>query len=345
MEQQSSPSQWSQTHIDNILYESTKQPLVLPVCDHYAGTLSRLETMLLKQQEVNFPFDITADCEDGAIVGQEQFQIDMITKCLAHPLHQKNQKNGRRLGVRTHDAQHLFFEKEIRRFVSAEIVPDYLVLPKIRDISDLKQQIQLIEHEEKKGSHISEIHVVIETHGAIRDVFEIAAHPRVACLSFGIMDYVSSFLGTIPHSAMKTPGQFDHPLIQDAKVRISKAANTFGKIASHNVCVRLENPEFAFEDAYQAHHLFGFMRMWSIHPSQIEHIHKAFNILDNDLLLAQEIITKALSSSFGPIKHEHQLHDRASFRYHWTLIKRAKTQGLKLLPHISALFEKDISLN
>ena len=39
------------------------------------------------------------------------------------------------------------------------------------------------------------IHVLIETHGALRDAYDIAALPWVQVLDFGLMDFVSGFHG------------------------------------------------------------------------------------------------------------------------------------------------------
>jgi citrate lyase subunit beta/citryl-CoA lyase len=334
-----SGQEWNRFLIDSILYDSTHSGLCLPACDHYAGTYSRIEAMLIRQEHSTPSFDITADCEDGAAVGYEEKQLATILHFLSHPLRKKNQQQGHRFGVRVHDAGHSFFEKELSALLTQPTPPDYLVLPKIVSLSDLEHQIRFIESfETLSDKNQTEIHVIIETHGGLKGVFEIAAHPRVSCLSFGIMDFVSAHCGVIPHVAMKSPLQFDHPLLVRAKTEIAAAAAMFGKVASHNVCVRLDDPKFAFEDAVRAYQRFGFSRMWSIHPSQIEPIQQAFLINNDALSLAQGIITQATYEDFGPIRFEQQLHDRASFRYHWMLVKKAYQQGLSLEPFIQTLF-------
>ena len=68
------------------------------------------------------------------------------------------------------------------------------------------------------------VHVLIETLGALHDVWEIAGLPGVESIDFGLMDFVSDHHGAIPGAAMKSPGQFEHPLIVRAKCEIATAA-------------------------------------------------------------------------------------------------------------------------
>ena len=68
------------------------------------------------------------------------------------------------------------------------------------------------------------MHVLIETHGALRDVWQIAALPGVESIDFGLMDFVSGHHGAIPASAMRSPGQFEHRLIARAKAEVVAAA-------------------------------------------------------------------------------------------------------------------------
>ncbi|KWX81384.1 hypothetical protein AML91_00080 [Paenibacillus jilunlii] len=63
-----------------------------------------------------------------------------------------------------------------------------------------------------------------DCHGALGDAWEIAALKRVESLDFGLMDFVSGHHGAIPGAAMRSPGQFDHPLVARAKCDIAAAA-------------------------------------------------------------------------------------------------------------------------
>jgi citrate lyase subunit beta/citryl-CoA lyase len=45
---------------------------------------------------------------------------------------------------------------------------------------------------------------------------------------------------------------------------------------------------------------------------------------------ACEILVAAQKASWGPIQHAGDLHDRATYRYFWELVQRARVSGLKL---------------
>jgi len=174
------------------------------------------------------------------------------------------------------------------------------------------------------------VHVLIETHGALRDAHDIAALPQVECLSFGIMDFVSAHYGAIPASAMRTPGQFTHPLVVRAKLEMVAACHAHGKVASHNVTTDIKDSATVANDAQRAGAEFGFTRMWSIHPDQIKPILKAFTPRLSEVNEATNILTEAMAAGWGPIAQHGRLHDRASYRYYWSVLQRAKLAGLAL---------------
>jgi citrate lyase subunit beta/citryl-CoA lyase len=45
---------------------------------------------------------------------------------------------------------------------------------------------------------------------------------------------------------------------------------------------------------------------------------------------AAQILIEAQNVDWGPIKYHGKLHDRASYRYYWTILQRAKSSGLPL---------------
>ena len=45
---------------------------------------------------------------------------------------------------------------------------------------------------------------------------------------------------------------------------------------------------------------------------------------------ATNILSEAMAAGWGPIAHHGRLHDRASYRYYWTVLQRAKLAGLAL---------------
>jgi citrate lyase subunit beta/citryl-CoA lyase len=174
------------------------------------------------------------------------------------------------------------------------------------------------------------LHVLIETPKALHEVWSIAAHPAVRVLDFGLLDFMSEHNGSIPEACMRSPGQFEHALLRRAKAEICAAAAAHGKVAAHNITTDVSNPEAAFQDARRARDEFGFLRMWSIHPSQVEPILRAMVPEFSQVARAGAILLAARKSSWGPIRFEGQLHDRASYRYLWALLKRARQFNVAL---------------
>ena len=322
-------------HPSEVLFQGKRQPLLLPACDHYAGSEKLMLKSMALQQELGPLFDITFDCEDGATAGAEPEHAQLIVRLL-----NDEANRFKRIGVRVHDVESEFFGGDIAVIVGgAAQCLAYVVLPKVDSVEDVTRAIELInKHAAKAGRDtVLPVHVLIETHGALRDAYLIAALPQVECLSFGIMDFVSAHYGAIPGAAMRTPGQFTHPLVVRAKLEISAACHAHGKIASHNVTTDIRDSAVVANDAQRAAAEFGFTRMWSIHPDQIKPILKAFTPRLSEVNEATNILTDAIAANWGPTAQNGRLHDRASYRYYWTVLQRARLAGLNLPEAAAAL--------
>ncbi len=70
--------------------------------------------------------------------------------------------------------------------------------------------------------------------------------------------------------------------------------------------------------------------MWSIHPDQIRPILDAYAPNADEVDDALQILLAARAQNWGPIRHNNKLHDRASYRYYWTLLQKARHSGQKL---------------
>jgi len=90
-------------------------------------------------------------------------------------------------------------------------------------------------------------------------------------------------------------------------------------------------------DAERARMEFGFLRMWSIHPSQIEPIVRTFQPDEAELATAVAVLVAAQAAAWAPIRHENKLYDRASYRYCWDVLQRAHASGAAL-PAAGAAF-------
>ena len=317
------------THPSQVLHESGQQPVVLPVCDHYAGSEKLMTKSLALQAQAGPVFDITFDCEDGASVGREAEHAEMAALLAASDANQHD-----RVGIRVHDVHHKSFINDLETIIGiAGHKLAFITVPKLNsafDAANAVDSIQRVSQELGLARKIP-VHVLIETHGALREVFRIAAHPGIECLSFGLMDFVSSHRGAIPSYALTAEGQFNHPLIARAKLEISAACHAYGKIPSHNVVTELNSPEIIAAAAGRACREFGYTRMWSIHPSQIEPIVAAFAPTSADIGDAERILLAAQAADWGPIRDQDagagRLHDRASYRYYWDVLRRAHATG------------------
>jgi citrate lyase subunit beta / citryl-CoA lyase len=315
-------------HSSTVLFQDHLLPVALPVCDHYAGSEKLMRNSMSLQSEFsifNAAFDITFDCEDGAACGQEAAQAKLIAELIDS---EENQFN--RIGARIHAPSSPHFAEDVKIIGTSRKVA-YLVIPKVDGVAEVKNAIKTISlQRDFSGLAPVPIHVLIETHGALAEVKEIAALQAVECLSFGIMDFVSAHYGAIPGNAMRSPGQFTHPLIMRAKTEIAAACHLHGKVASHNVTTEFKDSAIVANDAQRAVNECGYQRMWSIHPNQIKPIIKAFSPLNSELNEAIAILSAAKNADWGPIQLNGRLHDRASYRYYWLVLQRAKTIGLTL---------------
>lgn len=318
-------------HPQQALFGSGTQAGDLPVCDHYCGVEARMHKSLELQAELGPVFDITLDCEDGAPVGGEAEHAHMVADIATSAANRFG-----RVGARVHPWGHPAFEADVHTLIQrAGSRLAYLMVPKPQDASDVQRACEQIDHElrvHNLGTHLP-VHVLIETHGALREVQAIAANPRVQSLSFGLMDFVSEHRGAIPAAAMGSTGeinQFTHPLVLRAKLDISAACHAFGKTPSHCVVTEFKNQHAISKAAEQANQWLGYTRMWSIHPNQIRPIVEAFSPRAAEIDIAIDIIQAAQAADWAPIQHHGTLHDRASFRYFWQVLVRAHRTGQPL---------------
>jgi citrate lyase subunit beta/citryl-CoA lyase len=301
---------------------------MMPAVDHYAGSEKLLLKALQLQNELGPIFDVTCDCEDGARAGADREHAEMVAEIIMSSANRFG-----RVGARIHDIAHPGWQQDIEIIVArAGRRLAFLTLPKASNSDDVRSQLQAVKDAAAAAGleRPVPVHVLIETHGALREVWQIAAIPEVESLDFGLMDFVSAHHGAIPGSAMKSPGQFEHPLIVRAKCEIAAAALANGVVPSHNVTTELKDVELIRHNAQRARNEFGYLRMWSIHPNQIMPIFEAMRPDFSEVENACAILIAAQDCGWGPIQHHGQLHDRASYRYYWELLARAHATGMQL---------------
>jgi citrate lyase subunit beta/citryl-CoA lyase len=208
----------------------------------------------------------------------------------------------------------------------------YITIPKPTTYEQVKEMVEYIQAAAKKAGLKREIpiHVLIETHGALRDVEKIATLPWLQVIDFGLMDFISGHHGAIALSNMKSPGQFDHKLLARAKGNCVAAALANGVVPAHNVTLDLKNFEQTKSDASRARNEFGFLRMWSIYPTQIDAIVEAMKPDMSEVKKGVAVLLAAQDAAWGPIQHEGELHDRATYRGFWTIVQRARLTGIDI---------------
>jgi citrate lyase subunit beta/citryl-CoA lyase len=326
----------SLVHPNDALFQGEKPFPAIPTCEHFAGSEKLITKALAFQDELGPIFDITCDCEDGAEAGQEQAHAEMIVRVLNSELNVHKMA-----GVRVHDYSHPSWKQDVDIIVKGiGNIVSYITIPKSTEARQVKEMVSYIQQQAKVNNIKREIpvHVLIETHGALREVEDIAATDWVQVLDFGLMDFVSGHHGAIPASAMRSPGQFEHRLLARAKSQVVATAIGHGVIPAHNVTLDLKNVETTHSDAKRARQEFGFMRMWSIYPTQIKAIVDAMKPDFSEVQDGAQILLQAQKANWGPIQYDGELHDRATYRYFWEILQRAKLSGMELSDEINQAF-------
>ncbi|MCC6197302.1 MAG: CoA ester lyase [Burkholderiales bacterium] len=318
------------------LYGSQTPLPALSPCVHYAGSERFIRKALALQAELGPVFDIACDCEDGAPIGAERAHAALMAGLIggADNLHG-------RVGARVHDIHHPAWQAEVDVLLDgAGDRIAFLTLPKAERAADVER---FLAHVADRVAQIGlkraiPVSVLIETPGAVHDAWAIAALPGIVSLDFGLMDFVSAHHGAIPATAMVSPGQFDHPLVRRAKCEIAAAALAHGIVPAHSVTRALDDAKLVFADARRARDEFGYLRMWSIHPAQIQPIVEAMRPELIEVEQAQATLFAAQDAAWAPLRIDGELHDRASYRHAWITLSRAHAAGVPLAPRAAAFF-------
>jgi len=315
-------------HPSAALFKGEKPFPVIPSCEHFAGSEKLILKALELQAKVGPIFDITCDCEDGAQAGKEREHAEMVVRVLGSPANKL-----RMAGVRIHDPAHPAWKQDVDILVpGAGNVLAYITIPKATSAAQVAEVILYIEQSGARHGIRRQIpvHALVETHGALREADEIARLPGMQVLDFGLMDFVSGHHGAIPAAAMRSPGQFEHRLLARAKTEVVAAALANGIVPAHNVTLDLKNTDQTYQDARRARHEFGFLRMWSIYPAQIQPIVDAMKPDYSEVRDGAAILLAAAAADWGPIQHAGELHDRATYRYYWDILQKARVTGVQI---------------
>ncbi len=281
-------------------------------------------------------FDVTLDCEDGAPVGGEAEHARLVVELALAAAPQA------RVAARVHPVDHPAFDADVATIAGrAGHRLCHLMVPKVETVADVQRAVAALD---AAGATTLPLHVLIESPAAIHRAFDIAAHPRVQSLSFGLMDFVSAHGGAIPAHGMSVAGQFSHPLVLRAKLEMASACHAHGKVPSHCVVTEFKDLKALGAAARQAAGELGYTRMWSIHPDQIRPILAAFAPSEREVDTAAALIERAMAAEWAPVQFEGRLHDRASYRYFWQVLERAHQTGLALPDPVQRHFAEPATL-
>ena len=326
----------SAIHPNQALFGGEKPFPIIPSCEHFAGSEKLILKALSLQDSLGPIFDITCDCEDGAAAGQEREHAEMIVRVLNSEVNKC-----RMAGARIHDYTHAAWRQDVDILVGGVgKLLAYVTIPKCTKAAQAAEMIAYIQKVAASHGITRQIpiHILVETHGALHEVYEIAALPWLQVVDFGLMDFVSGHHGAIPASAMRSPGQFEHRLLARAKAQVVAAALAHGVVPAHNVTLDLKNTETTFSDASRARNEFGFLRMWSIYPTQIPAIVDAMKPNYDEVTIASNILLAAQAAEWGPIQYDGELHDRATYRYFWEVLQKAKITNVAIPAEANAAF-------
>jgi hypothetical protein len=121
-------------HPSEVLFQGKRQPLLLPACDHYAGSEKLMRKSMALQQELGPVFDITFDCEDGAAAGNEAAHARLVGALInseGQPLQPHRRARARR--------RQRLLRADVEAIVGARRRKlAYLVLPKAGSLADVR---------------------------------------------------------------------------------------------------------------------------------------------------------------------------------------------------------------
>ncbi|MCX7275655.1 MAG: CoA ester lyase, partial [Burkholderiales bacterium] len=187
---------------------------------------------LARQARLGPVFDITADCAESARAGDEDAHASRIAALIASP-----QNHFNRVGVRIHDLTHRSWHSDLEILIRAagdRIA--YVVAPGVSSVAGLQRVVAAVDDVARQCGvrRLIPVHVEVGDHGALCAAPEMAAHPRVDCLVFALSAYAGALAGFLDPAAIESPGEFENPIIAQAKTAIAIAAHASGKTCTHN---------------------------------------------------------------------------------------------------------------
>ncbi len=281
------------------------------------------------QQELGPVFDLTCDCEDGAQAGAEAEHAQMVVEVVNGA-----ENHFGRVGARIHDITHPHWQRDLEILVGgAGRRLAFVTIPKVRSAADAVEQIRELRRVETACGleRALPVHVLIETHGALREAWEIAALDGVESIDFGLMDFVSGHHGAIPGSAMKSPGP-----VRASAGRARQGRHRRRRARQRRRALAQRHHRAAGRRGDPPRRRAGPPRVRL--PAHVEHPpqpdpadhRRRCSPTSPRSRRPRRSWCAAQDNAWGPIRHQGRLHDRASYRYYWELLQRARNTGMEL---------------
>ncbi len=215
---------------------------------------------------------------------------------------------------------------------------DGLVYPKCEapeEIRALTDSIETRRMAQDRALEPLRIHVLIESVRAERDCLKIAAaSPNVSALVLGAFDWWSSM-------GLATEYAFDHPLVDQLRGNIARAAAEYGIPAIAEMSTNFPTKDKSDTerktalDELRAHaeraRMFGFSGKWVGIPSQIDVVHGVFTPSERTIARARENVRafrEAEAKGLGAIMLNGRMADRATDRVNRVVVENAIALGL-----------------
>ena len=254
-------------------------------------------------------FDVTLDCEDGAPVGGEAEHAALVTELAL------GAGRGARVAVRVHPVDHPAFDAgraDHRRPGRRAPVPRHAAQGRVACTTSTRAARRSM----PPARRSLPLHALIESPAAVHRAFDIAAHPRIQSLSFGLMDFVSAHGGAIPEAGMGVQGQFTHPLVVRAKLEIASACHAHGKVPSHCVVTEFKDRAAMAAAAAARQRASSASRACGAStPTRSGRSWRRSRPAPARSTRPRSIVAAAQAADWAPISVDGKLHDRASYRY------------------------------
>ena len=209
-----------------------------------------------------------------------------------------------RVGARVHDVRPSAFEQRCRhhrRRAPAQRLA-YLVLPKVDSVADVERAAAIDRSHAAKPARARPAAARADRdprRAARRAAPSPRCPSRVACRS---ASWISSRRTTARFPAARCARRASSSIRWwcAPSSRSSAACHAHGKMPSHNVDTEIRDSACVAIDAAARRGEFGYTRMWSIHPDQIEPIVKAFTPRRGRSRRSSDILSAAQDANWGP---------------------------------------------